>query len=213
LGAEHRLAATRRTPGELCALAEEQAGAAAGDEEEEEESPLIKQAKEGITRSIQEKGRAGDARGAIAELARMAELGMNPDVRTVTTTLDACVKAGNVDLAAGVYNNMFGENGGGMLRPDEMVFSIMVRGHGQQDPPRWLAISALVQSMERDYGIVPTAMTYNPMLAACARTNDYERGVELIDRMDARGVAVDRFTLMAVEKRKSLRSYLKKFAK
>ncbi len=53
-------------------------------------------------------------------------------------------------------------------------------------------------------------MIYNVLLGICARTNDEERGYEIINRMNAAGVAPDAGTTEAVKNRKSLRSYLKK---
>lgn len=51
---------------------------------------------------------------------------------------------------------------------------------------------------------------YNTLLDICARTNDEERGYEIISRMEASGVEPDASTTDAVRNRKSLRSYLKK---
>ena len=53
-------------------------------------------------------------------------------------------------------------------------------------------------------------MTFNVLLAICARTNDQDRAGELIDRMKAAGVEPDDFTLEAVKQRKSMRSLLKR---
>lgn len=48
------------------------------------------------------------------------------------------------------------------------------------------------------------------MLDICAKTNDEERGYEIIARMEASGVEPDASTTDAVRNRKSLRSFLKK---
>lgn len=53
-------------------------------------------------------------------------------------------------------------------------------------------------------------VVYNTLLDICARTNDEERGYEIISRMEASGVEPDASTTDAVRNRKSLRSYLKK---
>ena len=53
-------------------------------------------------------------------------------------------------------------------------------------------------------------MTFNHLLAICARTNDEQRAGELIDRMVASGVVPDEFTLDAVRTRRSMRSLLKR---
>lgn len=52
--------------------------------------------------------------------------------------------------------------------------------------------------------------SYNVLLEVCARTNDLDRGQDVIDRMAADDVIPDEFTLETVQKRRVLRSYLKK---
>ena len=86
----------------------------------------------------------------------------------------------------------------------------MVRGYGEQEPPRWTAISNTVATMERDFGIVPSIRTFNALLEVCSKTKDEVRGSEVITRMVAAGVEPDDFTVEAVRQRKSLRSLLKK---
>ena len=52
--------------------------------------------------------------------------------------------------------------------------------------------------------------SYNILLAKCADENELERAEELVDRMADDDVAPDSFTLDAVKKRRSIRSYAKK---
>lgn len=54
------------------------------------------------------------------------------------------------------------------------------------------------------------AAVYNCLLEICARTNDEERGFDIIDRMSKASVPPNKYTLEAVKRRKSLRSYLKR---
>lgn len=44
---------------------------------------------------------------------------------------------------------------GTLLRPDEVTFSIMVRGLGSCSPPRWTDISALLRTMDQKYELKP----------------------------------------------------------
>lgn len=62
--------------------------------------------------------------------------------------------------------------GSGVSQPDEVTFRVLVRGYGECEPPRWLAISSLLQVMDRKYGIQPSALLYNALLEICARTRD-----------------------------------------
>lgn len=91
-----------------------------------------------------------------------------------------------------------------------MTFAVLLRGYLSSSTPQWAAGSTLLVTMERDYSIPPTALTFNALLEACARTNDLERGIQIIERMADQGVEPDAFTLEAVKQRKSLRSHLKK---
>lgn len=52
--------------------------------------------------------------------------------------------------------------------------------------------------------------SYNVLLQICARTNDLDRGQDVIDRMSADEVEPDEFSMEAVAKKRVLRSYLRK---
>lgn len=53
-------------------------------------------------------------------------------------------------------------------------------------------------------------MSYNALLEVCSRTNDLDRGQDIIDRMESDGVEPDEFTEEVVSKRRVLRTYLRK---
>ena len=146
------------------------------------------------------------AREAVGELAAMARLGVQPDTQSATALLDACMRSKKIEIAESVFDELFN----GLLFPDEVTFAVMLRGYGGQDPPRWTAISNAIATMEKDYGISASTLTYNALLEVCSKTNDITRGKEIIARMVAAGIEPDDFTLEAVRQRKSLRSLLKK---
>lgn len=52
--------------------------------------------------------------------------------------------------------------------------------------------------------------SYNALLEICCRTNDVERGEDIIDRMHSDEVVPDEFTEAAVANRRVLRSYFRK---
>lgn len=158
------------------------------------------------TKRITALGRKGRPREAVAELANLARAGVQPDTQSATALLDACVRNKKLDMAESVFRELFAE----LLQPDEITFSVLLRGYGEANPPRWTAISAMLASMERDYGVMPTTPTYNALLEVAARTNDEARGYEIIYRMRDLGVYPDEFTIEAVRQRKSLRTMLKK---
>ena len=158
------------------------------------------------TRRIKDLGRQGKAREAVGELAAMARLGVQPDTQSATALLDACMRCKKVEMAESVFEELFN----GLLQPDEVTFAVMVRGYGDQEPPRWTAISNVIATMEKEFGIVPSTLTYNALLEVCSKTNDEPRGAEIITRMAAAKIEPDDFTIEAVRQRKSLRSLLKK---
>jgi hypothetical protein len=42
-----------------------------------------------------------------------------------------------------------------LLEPDDVTFSVLVRGYGETEPPQWLAISGLLSMMSRKYEVQP----------------------------------------------------------
>lgn len=47
-------------------------------------------------------------------------------------------------------------NAGSLLEPDDVTFSVLVRGYGESEPPQWLAISGLLSQMSRKYDVKPS---------------------------------------------------------
>jgi pentatricopeptide repeat domain-containing protein 1 len=107
-----------------------------------------------VTRRIKQLGRQGKPREAVAELAGMAKMGIQPDTLAATTLLDACCRNGKMEMARSVFAELFE----GLLAPDEVVFAVLLRGYGSaSERPHWNEISATLQEMERKHGIQPTA--------------------------------------------------------
>lgn len=159
-----------------------------------------------VTRRIKALGRQGKVKDAIKELANMARLGVEPDTLSATALIDACVRSNKMEMAESVFEELFGE----LLVPDEVAFMVLIRGYGEQYPPQWTQIASTLSVMEHSYGIVPTVLTFNTLLEICSKSNDEDRGVEIIDRMDDQGVVPNDLSFEAVKNRKSLRGRLKK---
>ncbi|KAG2493990.1 hypothetical protein HYH03_007917 [Edaphochlamys debaryana] len=111
-----------------------------------------------------------------------------------------------MELAQSIFDEMFGD----FLRPDEVSFAVLLRGYGASDPPQWSRIDTTLTTMRIKYGIEPSAVSFNALLEVCCRTNDLDRGQDIIDRMAADGVEPDEFTEEVVARRRALRSYLRK---
>lgn len=155
------------------------------------------------TRRIKEMGEKGRAKEAITLMAGLAEQGVQPDTVAATTLVRACSR--DMTLAQSVFDELFGS----FLQPDEISFAVLLRGYGSKSPPDWTRIDKTLTSMKAK-DIEPTATSFNALLEICVRTNDLDRGQEIIERMSTDGVEPDEFTLDVVSKRKVLRSSLKK---
>jgi pentatricopeptide repeat protein len=54
------------------------------------------------------------------------------------------------------------------------------------------------------------AVTYNKLLEVCVRTNDMDRGLDVLDRMANDDVSPDDYTLEVVKRKRVLRSHIAK---
>ena len=59
-------------------------------------------------------------------------------------------------------------------------------------------------------GLDLTTCTYNTLLEICAVSNDWQRGMQVLEQMADRQVLPDQKTLEIVKKRKTLRAHYKK---
>ena len=159
-----------------------------------------------VTRRIKALGRAGRLREAIQQLASLAKLGIQPDTQAATALVSAAARAGDMATAQSIFDELFG----GLLQPDEVTFSVLLRGYGAADPPAWTAIDATLSTMRNVHGLSPSATSFNALLEVCVRTDDLDRGLDVIERMAADGVEPDGFTEAAVAKKRVLRSHLRK---
>eukprot|EP00197_Chlamydomonas_leiostraca_P010531 CAMPEP_0202866914 /NCGR_PEP_ID=MMETSP1391-20130828/8427_1 /ASSEMBLY_ACC=CAM_ASM_000867 /TAXON_ID=1034604 /ORGANISM="Chlamydomonas leiostraca, Strain SAG 11-49" /LENGTH=195 /DNA_ID=CAMNT_0049546903 /DNA_START=128 /DNA_END=716 /DNA_ORIENTATION=- len=178
------------------------AAEAAQQAESEEERVLRVRAE--CTRRIKQLGAKGRMRDAIQELASLGEVGVQPDTLAATALVRACCR--DMELAQSIFDELFGD----FLTPDEVTFSVLLRGYGGLNPPDWVRIDSTLTTMRTKFNITPTATSYNALLEVCARTNDLERGEDVVDRMANDGVEPNEFTEAAVAARRSLRSYVRK---
>jgi len=158
------------------------------------------------TRRIRDLGRKGRPKEATLQLAEMARLGVQPDSISATALVHACASNNKMDMALSVFDELFGE----LLQPDDVAFSVLVRGFGGSEPPQWAAISTVLARMQSQYGLKPGSAVYASLLNICVRTKDDERAFEIIDRMARTGVQPDSFVQEAVKSRKALRTHLRR---
>ena len=107
-----------------------------------------------------------------------------------------------------VFSELFGE--GDFMRPDEVTYAVLIKGYGQDlAHPNWTKIRQMLQTMETS-GIDLTICTYNALLEICANSNDWQRGMQVLDQVYDKSVSPDQNTLEIVKKRKTLRAHFKK---
>lgn len=170
------------------------------------EAQRTSQVRATVTRRIQALGRQKRPKEAVSQLAEMARLGVQPDTQAATALIDACVRNKKMDMAQSVFEQLFGE----FLQPDDVTFSVLMRGYGETNPPSWVLISGLLNMMDKKFGMKPSLAVHNTLLDICSRTRDEQRGIEIIDMMHSAGLQPDDFTLDIVKQRKVLRSHLKR---
>jgi hypothetical protein len=87
-----------------------------------------------VTRKLVDCRRRKAAANAVDLLVSLGRAGIEPDLFAATTCLGACVASGKQDLALKVFEEVFQK---GVVRPDEVVFAELIRGHLMADPPAW----------------------------------------------------------------------------
>ena len=50
-------------------------------------------------------------------------------------------------------------NAGEFLQPDDVTFSVLMRGYGEMNPPSWVLISGLLKMMDKKFSMKPSLGT------------------------------------------------------
>ena len=50
-------------------------------------------------------------------------------------------------------------NEGEFLQPDDVTFSVLLRGYGETSPPSWVLISGLLKMMDQKFAMKPSLGT------------------------------------------------------
>ena len=166
----------------------------------------MKMLKEATTK-LRECAKRGAASTAVDVLVGLGRDGVTPDAFAATACISAGVNGRNMELAQKVYDEIFEK---GVCDPDEVAVVELAKGYLNADPPGWGRAMQLVNGAKDKYAITLTSVTYNMLLQCCSATNDLMRAEEIVDRMVDEEVIADMFTLRAVEKRRSIRAYVKK---
>lgn len=71
----------------------------------------VREARAEATKRIKALGAQRKLKDAIAELAGLAKLGIEPDTQAATALVAACAGAGNMEMAESVFEQLFGALG------------------------------------------------------------------------------------------------------
>lgn len=183
----------------------------------------IEQIRIDVSRRIRQHAKEGNLPAAIEAFTEMQIEGVAPDVVAATALIDCCVRCGEMARAERAFTSLFSpaastaatasspsRPSAASLKPDAIVVGVMLRAYGQRNPPQWSKIQQLLSRMEAEFGLQPSAAIFNELVDICARDNEVERGMQLLERMAQAGVEPDEYTFAAVKRRRSLRSHFKK---
>lgn len=73
------------------------------------EAERTSQVRASVTKRIQLLGRQKRPKEAVTQLAEMARLGVQPDTQAATALIDACVRNRKMEMAQGVFEELFGK--------------------------------------------------------------------------------------------------------
>ena len=58
---------------------------------------------------------------------------------------------------------------GEFLQPDDVTFSVLMRGYGETNPPSWVLISGLLNMMDKKFGMKPSLGTASVLMPVQTR--------------------------------------------
>eukprot|EP00899_Mesostigma_viride_P002316 jgi/Mesvir1/12085/Mv00361-RA.1 len=159
-----------------------------------------------LTREIRKLGRDGQGEKAFRMLKDAGTRGLAIDLMAVTAVIGACIQGRQMAVAEEAFSHFFES---GELAPDDVVFVAMIRGYGECKPPQWDKVGLTMSKMRR-FGLRPSIMHYNQLLALAVAANDTPRATQLIDRMVSERVEPDDATMDAIRRKRVLKSYMRK---
>mmetsp|Transcript_130357 Transcript_130357/g.237015 ORF Transcript_130357/g.237015 Transcript_130357/m.237015 type:complete len:1015 (+) Transcript_130357:136-3180(+) len=113
---------------------------------------------------------------------------------TFNTLVDACSRCGEIGRIPGLLKDMVAQG----IQINIITYSAILKGYCQGN--RIEEAFELVEDMKRTTKLQPDEIMYNTLLDGCARLGLYERGISVLEEMDASGVRPTNFTLSVLVK-------------
>jgi len=108
--------------------------------------------------------------------------------------IDACARNSDMSQVPQVLQDMAKDG----FEPNIVTYSTILKGYCQEN--RLEKAFELLQVMKRSTKYRPDEITYNTLIAGCAKYGLYDRGVLLLREMQEAGVQVSNFTLSVLVK-------------
>lgn len=112
---------------------------------------------------------------------------VKPNIVIHNAILDCCVECGNTEKLSEIYNQIKdkaiqGEDEGAP-QPDLITYSTVIKGHARaKDMAKVFDIYNFLKQNTEQFKM--DEVIYNSILDGCAKTNNYERGMEIFDDME-----------------------------
>eukprot|EP00965_Chrysotila_dentata_P223647 6193696-Pleurochrysis_carterae.AAC.3 len=132
--------------------------------------------------------RAGEWRGALRLLQQMQEEGVGVDLMVINAAIGACARAGEWERAVSLLEEEMKSQG---IAPDVISHNGVLTALAKARPAaEWQRALAYVEEMP-SRGATPDLVSYNVVLSALGRAGEWERALELLQRMRRGEVRVE----------------------
>ena len=129
---------------------------------------------------------------ALEHLARMKELGVEPDLLTYTSVITSCSRLGRWKESISILEEVSAKHG---LKPDKVMYTAVIKVCS--DSGRWQETIRLLAKMKRE-NVRMDSTVCNSVITACAAAGQWEAALKVISFMRLEGLEVDHYTYSAI---------------
>jgi len=115
-------------------------------------------------------------------------------IATFNALVDACARSNEMSRVPSLLEAMQRAK----IEPNLITYSAIVKGYCQEN--KLDKAFELLETMRQTTALIPDEIMYNSLLDGCARQNMYERGLALVQEMEAAGIHPSNFTLSILVK-------------
>jgi pentatricopeptide repeat protein len=115
-------------------------------------------------------------------------------IAAFNATIDACARANRMDKLPWLEEEMKNQN----VTPNIVSYSTMIKGYATSGD--MTKAFTLFEVIQKSPDMVPDEIVYNSLIDGCARGEDYDRGLEVLEDMKAKNIPPSNFTLSVIIK-------------